>query len=197
MIAGLAGKSCAGKNLIAEILQDRGWDAVDMDRMSHEVLEGLSEEAAVLFGDAILTDSRKVDRKALGQIVFSDPEKLKDLENLIYPVLHDRLDDYLKNRKTGQPLLINAAALEKSDFWKICDLVLWVDAPWPVRLLRARKRDKKPYRQLVQRFRAQGKLKPQYFFKRVDIYIIKNGGSRKRLEKSIDKWLLEPSSGVR
>jgi dephospho-CoA kinase len=190
MVVGLAGKSCAGKNAVADLLVKKGWDSVDMDLMAHRILNELSEEAASLFGKGILDHAGQVDRKALGKIVFSDPARLKKLEDLLYPELHKKLDLLLEQQDDTSPsLILNAAALEKRDFWKKCDCILWVTAPLFVRLFRARKRDGKSFPELMRRFHAQRKLNPQYFFNRVDIYVIKNGGNRKRLEKRIDRWL--------
>ena len=190
MVWGLAGKSCAGKNAVAEFLADRGWETLDMDRLSHDVLDRLAPEAAACFGKDILDGQGTVDRAVLGRIVFADPAELKKLEELIYPELHRHLDRLLEERNdSSPPLVINAAALEKSDFWKICGGILWVKAPWLLRLWRGWKRDRKSLIDMVRRFHAQRQLKPQHFFQRVDIYTIKNGGNRKRLEKRIERWL--------
>ena len=189
MVVGLAGRSCAGKNAVAQILEEKGWETVDMDLMGHEVLDTLSAEAAALFGEEILDGKGGVDRKKLGPLVFSSPEKLKQLEQLVYPEMHRRLDAHLSQRGAVSSLVINAAALEKSDFWKKCDILLWVTASWPIRLFRAWKRDRRSLFNLIRRFRAQKQLNPQYFFKRVDTYTIKNDGTRKGLERRIDRWL--------
>ena len=190
MVLGLAGKSCAGKNLLAELLMERGWESIDMDLLSHQVLENKSSEAAGLFGPGVLGPEGQVERRKLGAVVFADPLKLQQLENLIYPELHCLLEEILKGRrKDSPPLIINAAALEKSDFWKKCDGIIWVEAPLFVRFIRACRRDHRSPAALFRRFHAQRKLNPQYFFQRVDIYTIKNGGNRKRLEKRIDRWL--------
>ncbi|OQY33622.1 MAG: dephospho-CoA kinase [Spirochaetaceae bacterium 4572_59] len=190
MVLGLAGKSCAGKNVLADLLVKRGWESIDMDLLSHQVLEEKSFEAAALFGHGVLGAEGRVDRQKLASLVFSDPLKLKQLENLIYPELHGLLNNKIASRDENPlPLLINAAALQKSEFWKICDAIIWVEAPLPVRFIRACRRDRKSPMALIRRFHAQRKLNPQYFFQRVDIYTIKNGGSRKRLEKHIDRWL--------
>lgn len=190
MILGLAGKSCAGKNVLAQLLVKRGWESIDLDLLSHQVLEEKSSQAAALFGPGILGPGGRVDRNKLGTLVFGDPVKLKQLEDLIYPELHRLLDVKIRSRdENSYPLIINAAALEKSAFWKKCDGIIWVKAPLSVRFIRACRRDHKSPAALIRRFHAQRKLNPQYFFQRVDIYTIKNGGNRKRLEKRLDRWL--------
>ena len=190
MIVGLAGRSCAGKNQVARILEEKGWDSLDMDLMAHDILEELSPRAAELFGQDILDSRGRADRKKLGPLVFADPEKLKILEDLLYPELQKKLETLLAARKESDPpVILNAAALEKSRFWENCDALIWVHSCWIRRLYRAWKRDRKPLKELFRRFQAQRQLKPQYFFHKVDTYIIKNDGTRKALNNRIDRWL--------
>jgi len=190
MIFGLAGKSCSGKNEVARILESRGWKTLDMDLMAHQVLEELAGEAAGLFGSGILSSDGGVDRQVLGRIVFSDPRQLARLEELIYPVLHRKLEEEIAGLPAGgPPLVVNAAALQKGDFWRRCDGIIWVAAPWPVRLLRAAGRDGRSLTDLLRRFRSQKELKPQYFFSRVDTYTITNAGSRKGLNRRVQHWI--------
>ncbi len=190
MIYGLAGKSCSGKNQVAALLEEKGWVSLDLDVMSHQILSDFSSQAADLFGKKILDETGRVDRKKLGPIVFSDPRKLKTLEDLIYPELDRRLSSLIRDRQQAEkPLILNAAALQKSDFWKKCDRILWVSSPWYIRFWRAWRRDGKSFRNLMKRFQSQRELNPQYFFSKVDTYIIKNDGTRKRLKKQIERLL--------
>ncbi|MDC7234328.1 MAG: dephospho-CoA kinase [Spirochaetales bacterium] len=189
MIIGLAGKSCSGKNQIAALLQEKGFETVDMDLMAHEALGALAAALSAAFGSSILDEEDQIDRVELGRIVFTNPEALKKLEDILYPELHRRLDAILADLRRGETLIVNAAALQKADFWKKCDRILWVEAPLPVRLFRAYKRDRRSVKDLISRFRSQRELKSQYFFSRVDTYIIRNGSTRKALRKKVDKWI--------
>lgn len=189
MIIGLAGKSCSGKNQVAEILKERGFDTLDMDMMAHEVLNSLAAALTAAFGSEILDEEDHVDRVSLGAVVFENPEALQKLEDILYPELHKELDKYIKKLPEAKVLVVNAAALEKADFWKKCDHIIWVQAPFLIRLYRAVKRDRRSIKDLMSRFRAQRQLKSQYFFSRVDTYIIRNRSTRAVLRKRVDKWI--------
>jgi dephospho-CoA kinase len=189
MIIGLAGKSCSGKNQVAEILKQKGFHCIDMDLMAHDLLEAMKLTLSSAFGPSILDFEGRVDRKKLGNIVFSDSLLLKKLEDLLYPELHNELTRYLKEVEPGIPTVLNAAALQKGEFWRRCDIVIWVKAPLFLRLFRAYKRDKRSLLHLIKRFRAQKQLKSQYFLSRVDTYIIRNGLTRSVLQNEVETWI--------
>lgn len=189
MIIGLAGKSCSGKNQVAAILKERGFDTIDMDLIAHDSLNSLAASLSAAFGSDILDEDDNVDRITLGEKVFNKPESLQRLEDILYPELHRELDDCISHMKEGTALVVNAAALEKADFWKKCDHILWVQAPFLIRLYRAGKRDHRSLGNLLSRFRSQRELKAQYFFSRVDTYIIRNSSTRAVLRKRVDKWI--------
>ncbi len=188
MIIGLGGKSCSGKNQLASFLADRGFCTLDMDQMAHRVLETLTPELVERFGPQVLSEG-KVNRPVLGELVFGDSRKLQDLENILYPALHRVLDTELVPYNGKVPVVLNAAALEKGGFWRRCDSILWVEAPFLLRLYRAKKRDKQPWRKILNRFRAQKRLKPQFFYSKVDTYIIRNSTTRKGLRRKVDTWV--------
>ena len=189
MITGLAGKSCAGKNAVASILEEKGFKVVDMDLMVHELQIRMASELITEFGPDIDDGRGGVDRRALGGIVFSDPSRLRKLENMLYPKLHKELDAIVKALPSSTQLIVNAAALQKGEFWKRCDHILWVQAPWFIRLYRAMKRDERSLLQIIRRFANQRQLKSQYFFSRVDTSIIRNGFSRSALRKRVEAWI--------
>lgn len=189
MIIGLAGKSCAGKNAVASILEEKGFQVIDMDLMVHELQSRMAPELVAEFGPSVDDGGGGIDRRALGRIVFSDPARLNKLEDMIYPRLHEELDRIVAAMPSGTHLVVNAAALQKGAFWKRCDRILWVHAPWPVRLCRAWKRDDRSLRQIVRRFASQRQLKSQYFFSRVDTSTIGNGLSRRDLRKKVEAWI--------
>ncbi|HNY18203.1 MAG TPA: dephospho-CoA kinase [Treponemataceae bacterium] len=82
-------------------------------------------------------------------------------------------------------IVINAPLLHKSPVLDRCNFVIFVDSPLLMRLVRARKRDKLPFRQILARFSAQKHLFAQYRAKNVDIQRVQNRGSIRALEKRL------------
>ena len=58
---------------------------IDADVIAHEQLEICKREIVEVFGEQILDEAGKIDRKKLGAIVFNEPKKLKNLEQILHP----------------------------------------------------------------------------------------------------------------
>jgi dephospho-CoA kinase len=67
-----------------------GCDIIDADKIAHEVLDREHQEIAKLFGFSLIVNA-KVDRKALGKIIFADRHKRKQLEALLHPLIYDEI----------------------------------------------------------------------------------------------------------
>jgi dephospho-CoA kinase len=173
-IIGLTGLYCAGKNYAASLLEKRGIPSLDVDKLGHAALE--QERDAVLrrFGAEILGAGGVIDRKKLGALVFGKREELAALEAIVHPAANRLTEQWLKERE-GRLLVINAAVLHKSSVFDRLDAIIMVRAPWFVRILRARARDRLPWGELFRRFYRQRDFMSQYPKKNTDIYIVNNG----------------------
>ncbi|MDR1957122.1 MAG: dephospho-CoA kinase [Treponema sp.] len=174
-ILGLTGTYCAGKNHVAKLLEARGFPVLDVDTLGHQGIE--LEKAAIIarFGTGILDNDGSVDRKRLGAQVFGSPEALAWLEALVHPAAN-RLTEAWIAQQGGRSCVINAALLHRSSVWNRLSGIILVKAPLLTRLLRARKRDKLPWTQLIRRFKSQREFMAQYLAEHADIYSIYNRG---------------------
>jgi dephospho-CoA kinase len=194
-IIGLTGTYCAGKNYIARLLEERGFDTLDVDKLGHQVIE--AEKGAILnrFGDSLLRQDGTIDRRALGKRVFGKPGELAALEEIIHPGANRMTEEWI--RRGGKPGIINAALLHRSSAFKELDFIILVQAPVLTRFFRAWKRDRLPLGQLIRRFGSQKKFIAQYLNEKADIYIIDNRGCfdfctslyRRGLENRIEEIL--------
>lgn len=80
----ITGNIGSGKSTVCEILSQKGFDIIDADKISHEILDDLSYEISLNFGSEFI-ENGKPNRKKLGTLVFSDKSKLEILENLLHP----------------------------------------------------------------------------------------------------------------
>ena len=135
MVIGLTGKSCSGKNVVGQILSDAGYLVWDTDAMCHDGLI-LNKEAVI----SVFGEETGLDRKKIGKVVFSDPSKRKALEDILYPWLRRQVTDWKASNPRGV-LFLNGALLYRAGFADLCDCVVYVDAPYEVRLRRAMERD--------------------------------------------------------
>ena len=87
----LTGGIATGKSSVARMFEADGFTVIDADKIAHEVLESQQQEIAKMFGDAMIQQG-KVDRKALGAVVFSDPSKRHMLESLLHPLIYAQIE---------------------------------------------------------------------------------------------------------
>src|SRR5437762_1649510 len=145
LILGLAGGIASGKSVIANMLRDLGAVVLDADKTGHAVLREPPIIAALRqrWGDGILDPSGQISRRAVAKIVFAagnDTER-KFLEQLTHPRIEALLQEELtaiRNSPEPPPVVVLDAALLFEAGWdKLCDKILFVDAPRDLRLERA------------------------------------------------------------
>jgi dephospho-CoA kinase len=174
-ILGLTGVYCAGKNHVARLLEERGFEVLDVDKLGHQAIEIEREAILKRFGEGILGEGGIIDRKRLGARVFGKPEELAALEGIVHPAVNRITAEWIEERQ-GKPLAINAALLHRSSAFHRLDGIILVKAPLFTRLLRARKRDRLSWGQLIKRFLSQRKFTALYFAQNADIYTVSNKG---------------------
>ena len=137
-VIGLTGNIGTGKSVVRRMLEHLGAYGIDADAISHRVIEkGAPGYAQVVdtFGRYILDDRQQVNRRRLGRIVFSDPEALQMLENIIHPLV-SRAIDMITQRVRQQVVVIEAIKLLEGDLAAECSSI-WVSyAPPDVQLAR-------------------------------------------------------------
>lgn len=142
MIIGLTGKSCAGKDAVAALLDKKRFEVIDVDKLGHDALAMNKDKLVEAFGDGIIAQDGSVDRKVLGPLVFSDPDKLGTLNSITHPWMHDEAIRRAEEaEREGKDAVINAALLESMGFVESCDRIILVVAEYETRLKRALQRD--------------------------------------------------------
>jgi len=146
-IVGLTGGIGSGKSTVVRIFGDLGVHWVDADDVAREVVEpGTTGLAAIAehFGRDILQADGALDRAALRQRVFENPEERNWLERLLHPVIREELVRQLQSPEApySQPyvLLVSPLLLE-TDQHELVDRVVVVDVPEHIQIERTMARD--------------------------------------------------------
>jgi dephospho-CoA kinase len=132
MRVGLTGGVASGKSSVAAILESLGALVVDSDQLAREVVEpGTSGLEAVVaeFGEGILTEDGRLDRPALGAIVFGDPEARRRLEGILHPLIRARSAEIEAAAPAGTLVVHDIPLLVETGQADLFDVVLVVDVP--------------------------------------------------------------------
>ena len=123
-VVGLTGGIGSGKSLAAQFFSQLGALVIDADQLARSAIERGSEgfdEVLLRFGDTVLKNG-DIDRVALGQIVFENPEAKRDLEEIIHPRIRTEFEEAVASLNPGQimvyeiPLLVETNAADRFDF---------------------------------------------------------------------------------
>ena len=188
----VAGKMAAGKNTACRLLEKRGWLCIDADLLGHKAAAENEEKIIAAFApyakakgiDITGTDGH-LNRRALGTLLFSDKKLLAEHESIVYPAIEKAVRAVIEQNKSKN-IVINAAVLYKiPGLMRLCSLIIFIDAPLILRLLRAGSRDKMKFALIMRRFIAQKNMLSSYKLTGVPILRINNLSSVKKLEEKI------------
>lgn len=126
-IIGVYGLICSGKSSFSKMLA-KELDAfyIDADKLGHEALENKKDIIVKEFSDSILDYNNNIDRKKLGSIVFSNKNKLKKLQDITYSYIEKKTEDLINS--TDKDVVIEAALIMRSNIYKLCNSLVFVNA---------------------------------------------------------------------
>ncbi|WP_288550688.1 dephospho-CoA kinase [uncultured Brachyspira sp.] len=126
-IIGVYGLICSGKSSFSKMLA-KELDAfyIDADKLGHEALENKKDIIVKEFSDSILDSNNNIDRKKLGGIVFSNKNKLKKLQDITYSYIEKKIEDLINS--TDKDVVIEAALIMRSNIYKLCNSLVFVNA---------------------------------------------------------------------
>lgn len=138
---GLTGNIAAGKSTVAEVWRSMGATVVDADDLARRAVEpGTPAHAAIAreWGTWVLEEGGALDRAALRQIVFADPDARARLEGIVHPAVAELRDgEYRQAQARGEKLIVaDIPLLFEVGMVDEFDVVVLVDAPEEVRLRR-------------------------------------------------------------
>ena len=143
LIIGLTGGIGSGKSTVARAFRQLGIETVDADQASRAVVEpGMPALAAIAeqFGPEIIQANGHLDRAALRQIIFADPDKKNWLESLLHPLIRDWIVQQL-GAATSPYVILESPLLFETDQHQLVAKTVLVDLPVELQIGRACARD--------------------------------------------------------
>ena len=129
-VIGLTGGIGSGKTTVSQFLAELGAVIIDADKIGHEVFKPNTEawqEIVATFGSQILTPDGDIDRKKLGEMVFTNPESLSRLNRIMHPRMREivkaQIEDY--RHQEVDVVVLEAPVLLEAGWTSLVDEV-WV-----------------------------------------------------------------------
>jgi len=156
-LVGLTGGIASGKSTVANVWSDLGATIIDADLLAREVVEpgtiGL-EKLIQLFGSSIIQSDGTLNRGALADIVFEDPEQRTKLESVVHPLIQELSRERINQSKSEVVVYVIPLLVETQSSLPF-DLVVTVEAPEQEQIRRMVEERQMNSSSAVARIRAQ------------------------------------------
>ncbi len=171
---GVAGGYCSGKDTLVSYLVSLGFRSIDVDRVGHEqlALPEVRRQVRAAFGEGVLDRQGRVDRRALGRVVFARRRSLRRLEAILHPRMAGEVEGRLAEERG--PTVINAAVLFRMGLHELCRAAVCVRAPLVRRFRWARRRDGVGLARFLRILCSQRGICPKVRRPGVDTYYVAN-----------------------
>lgn len=109
ILVGLTGGIGSGKSSVSTLLAERGAVIIDADAIVREVQEPGSpviEKLVETFGESVMAADGSLDRQAVAQIVFTDPDALKKLNAIVHPAVGAEMNRRIVEQRTTDHVVV-------------------------------------------------------------------------------------------
>lgn len=199
MVVGLTGGVGTGKSTVSRILRERGYDVIDLDMISHEVIRfpQVVEKIVENFGREVLEEDNSenyvISREKLGKIIFRNKEKRLVLNSIMHPEILTAmrgkiLEHKLENKTKNKIIFVEIQLLFEVQWEKEFDYILLISASTDMQIRRILNRDNRTYEEALNIINSQMPLDEK---RKRSNFVIENNGSIQDLERKVDEFLKE------
>lgn len=187
VVIGLSGGSGSGKSTISTLFSRYNILPINTDEIYRNLTSSLTPclvELANEFGEDIITDDLELDRARLREIVFTNREKHKRLNEISHRHVLNSVREMISSASNLglAGVIVDAPMLFESGFDKECNYLIAVTAPVDMRVKRIKERDGITETKALERIRHQ--IPDEELVKRVD-FIIDNSCSIEEVESAV------------
>jgi dephospho-CoA kinase len=194
IVLGLTGGIASGKSTASQWFISQGIRVLDADKMNHHLLnfnQEVIDQISKSFSKDVIKNG-KIDRETLGKMVFNDPNKRKQLEQIVHPVIKSMIKEELSAHQNEPLIVLDVPLLFETDFDQLCHqtLVIYVDEKTQISRLMTRNHFSKE--ESLKRISAQMSLTEKA---KKATYVISNEGTKEEMYEQL-KQLYEQLIGV-
>ncbi len=186
VIVGITGGISSGKSTISNYLIKNGYFVIDADEISHKITEkgnAALEKIREAFGNDVFTLSNELNRQALGNKIFADEQKRKELNDIIHPVVLNEIKNIISS-SSEELIFIDVPLLFEAKYNEICDYTIVVYVDYDIQIDRLCKRNNISVSDAKIRIEAQMPLSEK--IKLAD-YVINNASTEEESYNQLEK----------
>jgi dephospho-CoA kinase len=187
---GLTGGIGCGKSTVTKAFSRKGITIIDADKIAHDIVApdtDALDEISATFGNALLQHDGSLNRVAVKKLVFSDEDKLKQLEAILHPKIHfairNKLQQESEKLATSPYIIADIPLLIEKNYLDLFDQIIVVDCFPEQQIQRVQQRDGMNSK-IIQSIMSK-QVNRQQRLKQAT-HILDNSGSKKKLLQQID-----------
>ncbi len=167
IIIGLTGGVATGKTTASEFLRKEGYLVIDADEIAHRITKEntlISAEIIQKLGNSFCNLRGEIDRKKLGDLVFHDTQKRKQLESIIHPLVLQEIKNAILANHDKSIIFVSVPLLIETSYYKEFEYTILIYAPYDVQLDRlvTKRKLTKEYAQKILQSQMPIENKKQY-----------------------------------
>jgi len=189
---GITGNIAAGKTTVENIITEKGFKLIEADNICHFAME---EDLTIIknikntFSNFNIIDNNgKINRKILGEVIFSNLELKSKLENILHPYVKEKIQKFISDNTNEDIIFISVPLLYETGMEKLCDKTILVCADENIRLTRLIARNNFSQEHALSRIKSQ---MPQEKKTELADFIIDNNSDLDSLKNQTEQILKE------
>jgi dephospho-CoA kinase len=172
----IVGNIASGKSTVEDFIKAKGYKVYDTDKIAHEILAS---------NKSVIDEFGTNERAKLAKIVFSEPEKLKKLEEIVHPLVKEEILGIFENN--FNIVFISVPQLFEAGFESLFDKIIYITADKDIRKNRLIRHNNFTEEEALRRIDAQKETNKK---EKAD-FVIENNSTIFELETYIDYVLKE------
>ena len=185
MLIGLTGGIGSGKSLAGDFFKSKNIEVIDADDLAHNALGKKGKgyiEFLDVFGKTFLDKNSEIDRKALRDYIFKNPEMKNRLEEIVHPIVQDGILSFINNSNSAYRIII-VPLIAKTKSSSFYDRVLAIESNIHIQVKRASKRDNSSEDQILKIIQSQASAEER---NKIANDVVKNNGTKEEFIMSLE-----------
>ena len=185
---GLTGNIASGKSIVESYFEKKGIPVINADDVCHELIDNdtnvITEIEKIFKDEDVHNENGTLSRFKIGQIVFSNPEKLEELEHILHPPIEQKIKDFFEKNQDKDIVVASVPLLFETGMQNMFDTTVLVCADKKIRLQRLMNRNGYSLEHAMNRINSQVSQEEKRY---MSDYIIENNNDLIELERQINK----------